>query len=58
MPKSTATAHPVKSRDAAPRVSENSDARRQALDWLAGELRWERTLDAVRAPSAGRRVRG
>ena len=58
MPKSTGTAHPVKSRDVAPRVTENSDARRQALDWLAGELRWERALGAVRAQSAGRRVRG
>jgi hypothetical protein len=38
----------------APRVSENSDARREALDWLAGQLRWTRTLDALRTRSARR----
>ena len=57
MLKSTAKAHPVKSRELAPRVSETTDARREALDWLARELRWERTLDTVRAKSTGRRVR-
>jgi hypothetical protein len=54
MRNSTVKAHPVKPRGPAPRVSDTGDARRQALDWLADQLRWERTLDAVRARSARR----
>jgi hypothetical protein len=49
---STVTAHPVKTRKPPPRMSEPGDARRQALDWIAKQLRWERTLGAVRARSA------
>jgi hypothetical protein len=30
-------------------VSEIGDAGREALAWLADELRWERTLNAARA---------
>jgi hypothetical protein len=32
----------------ADRVSDSTDDRREALNWLAGSLRWERTLDALR----------
>ena len=35
--------------DPADRVSDSVDDRRQALNWLASSLRWERTLDALRA---------
>ena len=31
------------------RASDAGDGRRQALDWLANNLRWERTLDVLRA---------
>ena len=54
MPNSTTKAHSVKARKPAPRMSETGDARREALDWIAGQLRWERTLDAARARSARR----
>lgn len=52
MPNSTTTAHPIRVRKPGPRVSETADARREALDWLAARLRWERTPDAVRAAAA------
>jgi hypothetical protein len=54
MPNSTTKADPVKARRPAPRVGEIGGARREALDWIAGQLRWERTLEAVRARSVRR----
>lgn len=54
MEHSTVKTHSVKPRDPAPRRSDTGDARRQALDWLADQLRWERTLDAVRTRSPRR----
>ena len=54
MPNATVKTHPVKGRELTARVGENRDARREALDWIVDQLRWERTLDAVRARN-GRR---
>jgi hypothetical protein len=31
-------------------MENRTDDRRRALAWLAGQLRWERTLEALRAP--------
>jgi hypothetical protein len=36
-------------REVAPRASDAEDNRREALDWLADNLVWKRTLDALRA---------
>jgi hypothetical protein len=33
-------------------MSEPGDPRREALHWMADQLHWERTLDAVRARNA------
>jgi hypothetical protein len=49
MPTSTVRARPVKPGALARRVSETGEARREALAWLADELRWEHTLNAARA---------
>jgi hypothetical protein len=49
MPISTVKARPVKPGALARRVSEIGDTLREALAWLADELRWERTLNAARA---------
>jgi hypothetical protein len=54
MPTSIVKAHTLKPSEPGRRVTENSDARRQALDWIADQLRWERTLDALRAGSTRR----
>jgi hypothetical protein len=52
MPNSTSEAHQVKLRKPTLRVSQTSHTRRQALDWIGDQLRWECTLDALRARSA------
>jgi len=52
MPNSTVKARPVRSGGLAHRVVENGDARRQTLEWLAGQLRWERTLERARRERA------
>ena len=57
MSNSTSEAHQLNLHEPPPRVSEISYGRRQALGWVADQLRWERTLDALRARSARRRVR-
>lgn len=54
MAHTTSKTRQLETRELAPRVSENSDARRQALEWIADQLQWERTLDALRARSARR----
>lgn len=51
MPNLTSKTHERTRRVVAPQESGTGDARRQALDWIARELRWERTLDALRAQS-------
>ena len=51
MRNSRTKAHSVKARKPTPRVIEDGDARREALDWLADERHWERTLGGVRARS-------
>ena len=57
MSNSTSEAHQLKLHKPPPRVSETSHARRQALSWVADQLRWERTLDALRERSTRRPVR-
>jgi hypothetical protein len=57
MSNSTSEAHRLKLREPPPRVSETSHGRRQALGWVADQLRWERTLHALRERNARRRVR-
>jgi hypothetical protein len=54
MPNSTVKARPVISSGPAQRERENGDARREALEWLANQLRWDRTLENARARSARR----
>jgi len=51
MRNSRTKAHSVKARKPTPRVIEDGDARREALDWLADEPHWERTVVGVRARS-------
>jgi hypothetical protein len=48
----TSKTHKLVLREPALRVSDTDDARRQALDWIADQLRWKRTLDALRARNA------
>lgn len=51
MPNSTSEAHHLKPPKPTPRVSDTSHARHPALDWIGDQLRWEFTLDALRARS-------
>ena len=39
--------------EANPRASDAGHGRRRALDWLADNLRWKRTLDVLRAQRSG-----
>jgi hypothetical protein len=57
MSNATSEAHQVRLRTPTPRLSETSHAGHQALDWMADQLRWEHTLDALRARSARRGAR-
>jgi hypothetical protein len=47
MPHPISTTHPLNLS-----ASDPGDAHRQALDWLAGHLRWNRTLKELRARDA------
>jgi hypothetical protein len=55
MPNSSSAAQQLSPRKPPPHLSETGHARRPALDWMADQLWWERTLDALRARSARRR---
>jgi hypothetical protein len=48
MPNSTVNARAVRPGELVHRVSETTDARRVALEWLADQLRWEGTLKRSR----------